>query len=143
MTYVPFRPRGIVESRSDKIKRIDSMTVKVQKVSGRVLINGSGEVSVFVPFAVNFIERPVFNYGGELDENERATAGRYPTISAVVVNWSKVKEIEGATEGYYIGSDVAVYTTGQTEQRIWLHYSFEGKAIRNPVVDPGDLEEPL
>ena len=122
-----------MEARRETVKRIDAMTVKVTRVSGRVLVIGTGEVTVDVPFPVNFIERPVFNFGGELDENHRATAGKYPTISAVVTTWTKVKEVVGSTDGYYTGASVAVVTSGQTGQQLWLHYSFEAKAVSNPL----------
>lgn len=122
-----------MENRRETVRRIDAMTVKVTRVSGRVLVVGTGEVAVDIPFPVNFAERPIFNFGGELNDNHHATAGEYPTVSAVVVGWSIQKEIEGATEGYFTGATLAAVTTGQTGQQMWIHYSFEGKAIRNPL----------
>lgn len=138
-----YRPRGLMESRREDVKRIDAMTVKVTRVTGRVLVVGSGEVTVNIPFAVNFTEKPVFNFGGELDDNHRATAGRYPTVSGVIVGWEVVKEIEGATDGYFVAADIALVTTGQDDQNMWFHYSFEGKAIRNPLLDIEGTDDSL
>lgn len=136
----PLRRQGILEQRRQDVRRIDTMTVKVTRVSGRILVVGTGEVSVDVPFPVAFAERPIFNFGGELDENHRATAGVYPTVSAVVVNWDKKGELPGV-DGRYIGSSLAIVTSGVEGQQMWIHYSFEGKAIRNPILEIDDLDE--
>lgn len=141
---VPFRRRGIIEARRDDISRVRQMEVKVTRVTGYVLISHedevtSAEASVDLPFPVVFTEKPVFTYGSELDANHRPLAGEYPTFSATVVNWDTVGALAGATEGRYTAATVVVVTSGQAGQAIWLHYSFEGKAIRNPLSSLEDL----
>ncbi len=121
-----------METRRETIRRIDAMTVKVTRFSGRLLVGGTGEGSVDVPFPVEFVERPIFNFGGELDSNHRATAGRYPTVSAVIVDWVIVGANKG-TEGRFRGATLAVTSRGTAGQKMWIHYTFEGKALRNPV----------
>ena len=140
----PFRGRGLVEHRRDDLTRINSMTVKPTRVSGYITIAhpsdiDSAEASVDLPFPVVFTEKPVFTYGAELGENHRALAGQYPTMSACVVLWDTVGAVEGATEGRYVGCTVATVSTGQAGQIIVLHYSFEGKAIRNPLSGGDEL----
>lgn len=137
-TVVPFRGRGSVEQRRDDITRIGQMTVKPTRVSGYVTLvhpadATASEASTDIDFPVVFTEKPVFTFGAELGDNHRARAGVYPTVSAVVVRWDTQGEIAGATEGRFAGATVASVTTGQAGQVIVLHYSFEGKAIRNPV----------
>lgn len=147
MTKPSFRGRGIMETRRDDITRVRGMEVKVTRVTGYVLLSHgddvtSAEASIELPFPVVFSEKPVFTYGAELDTNHRPVAEAYPTLNACVVNWDVVGEVEGATEGRYVGATVVTVTTGTAGQSIWLHYSFEGKAIRNPLStleDLGDL----
>lgn len=143
MAGAPFRRRGIAEVRRQDLSRIDQMVVKVTRVTGYVLIQHdidvtAAESSVFLPFPVMFTERPVFTFGSELDENHRPLAGSYPTLSATVVDWQAVGVVEGLTDGRFNGATVTVVSTGQSGQHIWLHYSFEGKAIRNPLDPPDD-----
>lgn len=138
-----FRPRGLMENRRETVRRIDAMTVKSTRVTGKVLTLGPGEGSVDVSFAVNFAERPTFTFGAELDDNHRAVAGRYPTVSAVVVGWNVVKEIEGATEGYYTGATLAVVSGGQADHKLWVHYCFEGKALSNPLTGVEGVDDAI
>ncbi len=121
-----------METRRETVRRIDAMTVKVTRVSGRLLVGGQGEGSVDVPFPVEFVERPIFNFGGELDVNHRATAGRYPSVSAVIVDWVIIGANNG-TEGHFKGATLAVTSRGTAGQKMWIHYTFEGKALRNPL----------
>jgi hypothetical protein len=140
----PPRKRGTMERRRDDVERIDDMRVKATDVSGYVLLAHGADVTtaeatVDLDFPVTFTEKPVFTFGGELDKNHRALAGSYPTISAVIVNWEISGEIDGATEGRYIGASIACVTSGQAAQNIWLHYSFKGKAMRNPLSQMKEL----
>ena len=136
----PLRRQGIMEQRRENVRRVDAMTVKVTRVSGRILVVGVGEAAVDVPFPVAFAERPNFTFGGELDENHRAVAESYPTVSAVVVNWDKEGEGPGR-DGRYVGATLAAVTTGPDGQAMWIHYAFEGKAIRNPINEVGSLDD--
>lgn len=122
------------------------MTVKVTRVTGYVLLVheidvASAEASVDIPFPVVFTEKPVFTYGAELATNHRALAGSFPTLNAVVARWTTKGEVVGATEGRFTGANVVTVTSGQGGQNIWLHYSFEGKAIRNPLNDAGSVDD--
>lgn len=138
MATIPYRQRPVAEKRRDNIERIEQMTVQITDYFGHVLIvhdanTTTGEATVDIEFPVVFTEKPVFTYGGELDKNHRATAGSYPEITAVVVDWNTVGAIEGVTEGRYVGATVDTVTKGQANQNILLHYSFKGKAMRNPL----------
>jgi hypothetical protein len=130
----PIRRKPQTEQRREDLVRIDQMSVKVTRVCGRVLIVGSGEVTV---------QLPIFTFGGELDEGFSPTEQDFPTISAVVVGWTRVKAIENVTPGYYKSANVAVVSTGPDDHQIWLHYSFEAKAMRNPITSDQSLEDPL
>lgn len=123
------------------------MTVKPTRVSGYVTLvhpvdAAASEASTDIDFPVVFAEKPVFTFGAELGPNHRPLAGQYPTMTACVAQWDTVGEVVGATEGRFVGARVVTVSTGQEGQVILLHYSFEGKAIRNPlsgVDNLGDL----
>lgn len=125
--------KGLLQQTRDDHSRVRDMTVKVTRVTSRVLVVGTGEVSIDVKFPVRFGERPIFTFGGELGENQSPTGGIYPTISAVVQSWDKVDEIQPGYGGYYLGATILVVTTGREGQRMWLHWAMEAKALRNPV----------
>lgn len=128
---VPFRQGRAERARTDR-GRIDAMTVKETQVSGRVLVDGAGEAAIDVPFAVVFSERPIFTFGGELDVNHTPEATNFPTVSAVVLSWDKVDDIDNVFDGRYKGARIAVVTTGKVDMKMWVHYSFQGRAMRNP-----------
>lgn len=138
----PYRQRPIAEQRRNDLARIDRMTVKITRVTGRVLVKGAGEVGIDVNFPVQFTERPSFTFGGELDDNSTARALSYPTVSAVVGEWTKRKKSAGF-DGYYTGARLLIVTTGIDTQRLWVHWAMEAHAIRNPVNDVGSVEDAI
>lgn len=142
MAGTPFRHRGAIEKNRDNTTRIDAMTVKVTEFSGRVQILGAGESAVDIQFPVLFSERPVFTYGGELDENHHPVAGSYPTISAIVDTWDQVGKTE-SSDGRFKGARVVVVTTGTEGQHMWLHFSFTAKAMRNPLNTLDSVDDTL
>lgn len=136
---VPYRQRGLMDKRNRDLARVDDMTVKHTRVVGRALVVNAGEAAVELRFPVLFGNRPIFTFGGELHDNHHATLLQYPTVSAVITDW--VTEPTGTgLEPRYKGARIAMVTTGQADQQMWLHYSFEAKAIRNPLatVDTAD-----
>ncbi len=148
MTAPPFRRRGIVQQRREDITRIEKMTVKVTRVTGYVLIVHAetarvAEASVDIGFPVVFTEKPVFTFGSELAENHSPSARSYPQLSATVASWETAGAADGVTEGRFVGATVVAVSRGQKGQNIWLHYSFEGRAIRNPLNKLGDLDGAL
>lgn len=136
-----FRHKGVIDQRRDDVNRINDMTVKVTRVTGRFLVVGTGEVAVDLPFPVVFSERPNFGHGAELDEAFSAVAGTYPTGTATVVGWTR--QDPDVSEFRYTGCRLAIVTTGASGQQMWIHYAFEGKAMRNPLSQFDSLESPL
>jgi hypothetical protein len=138
-----FRHKGVIDQRRDDVKRIGDMTVKVTRVSGRLLVQGTGEISVSVNFPVRFTERPIFTFGGELDLSSSPVAGSFPSVSCVVVNWDKIGVVTGGSDGHYIGATLAVTAGGSATQGMWIHWVMEGKAIRNPYSSGNSLDATL
>lgn len=139
---VPMRRGGLIKAHAEKTERIEAMLVTPSVCHGRVLVLGAGEVAVDIPFAVVFSERPTFTFGGELDVNHHASAGVYPTVSGVVVDWDDRGAREG-WDGRFHGATVAIVTTGQSDQNMWFHYRFEGKALTNPLNEVGTSDDEL
>lgn len=134
--------QNAMNKRRNDIDRVESMQVKVTRVSGRVRVIGTGEVTVDVDFPVRFREIPIFLSGSTLGDNYTPAAGRFPTLNATVVNWVKRDEVtEGGFGGYYVGATIAIVVSGSTDQHIWLNWCMEGKAVRNPLntIDDGQL----
>lgn len=124
--------KGLFEQRRNDIDRINDMTVKVTRYQGRVQILGSGDSTIDIPFPVKFSERPTVYCGLEFDEASWPTTGDYPTWGATVSSWQREGEIEGAFAGYYIGATVVIRIIAPAAN-FWLHYTFDGKALRNPI----------
>lgn len=124
---IPFRHSGALNRRLRDAERINAMTSKITRVVGRVLVELPGEAAVDIAFPVLFNDLPIFGFGGELAENHRARLLQYPTVSAVVTDWVK------QPGDRYSGARIAVVTTGLSTQQMWIHYSFEAPAIRNPI----------
>jgi hypothetical protein len=135
----PFQIR-IGETRRRGVERVDDMSAKDTTVTGFSAIDGVGEALVEVLFPVAFGQKPVFAFGGELDETTPTVVlGQFPSYSGVVVSWTVVNKITGAFSGYYTGCTIAVVVGGLPSQKSWLHWSFRAPAIRNPVRIVEDL----
>lgn len=139
-------PVGPEPTRSE-LGRVDDITVKPTSDVMFVLTQGPGEVVHTVAFTVLFAEMPALSVGGSLDENEFVEARKMPTVSGVVVRWVKAltdRPGGGVNDpGWFKGAEVAIVTTGRAGQRMWVHLTFAGKAVRPPLGSAGDLDEAL
>lgn len=133
----------IIERRRRDVERVNAMSAKDTTASGRVLVVGTGEMTVDILFPVSFSNRPFFTYGQVLDEDEgpvqELVSGRFPKVDATVVAWNRIREVPGAFAGYYTGCTLAcVIQGGDAEQRLWIDWQFRGVAIRNPILTGAD-----
>jgi hypothetical protein len=119
------------------------MTVKQTRVTGRVKLVGTGEAAVDIPFPVRFTERPIFTFGAELDENQAAVIGNYPTVSGFVGSWVVVGRVVGGFDGYYVGARLLIVLTGEPDMISFFDWAMEAAAMRNPLNDVGPLTNPL
>lgn len=130
-------PLGFQKALQSDREQIEAFRVKPTSVSGRELVKQetrAGEALIDISFPVWFTEIPCMTFGGELAAGDFVQDRRYPTISVIVVEWTK-KQADRIGGGYYVGARVAVVTTGKTGQQIWAHWRAEGKAMRTPLVD--------
>lgn len=98
---------------------------------GEAPLAGVGEAAVTVPFAVRFVEKPVFTYSFDLGDNPMVAPADIPEGSAVVGKWDLgVRPGTGAR--YYDGAVVLVRIRGHAFNRPILHYRFEGTALTGP-----------
>lgn len=133
--------QSTIERRRHQLEQADEMTVRHSSVEGWAAVDGAGEAVVDVKFPVLFCERPVFTFGHELSDNVWPTQGAFPTVSATVVTWSFVTR--GPTKRYWDGARLAVVVGGPDGMHSLLHYSFAGKAFRNPVLPDTGTNEPI
>lgn len=125
--------QGATEQRRQDLNRIGDFLIVPTVIPGRILVVGSGEIVVPVHFPCWFIDRPNFTFGGELEEGQFIEAGIFPTVSAVIESW-EMKKQDRVGGGYYVGARIACVTTGKSDQRMWLHWRCEGKAMSNPSI---------
>lgn len=131
MSLMPGVPGRFFEQRRTEVARKESMTVRLHRVSGFLLVEGTGEVAVEVNFPVHFTEMPGMSFGASLDDNQSATEGSYPTADVVVHQWKKA--MRGQFGEYWVGARLGVVCSGKTGQKMWVHWHAEGYAMRNPI----------
>lgn len=119
-----------VEQRRATLRRAEDAVIKPTRVSGFEKTVGAGEVSVTVKFPVWFVQRPSMSFGAELEEGQFVQDLLFPTVSVVVIKWTK-KYPERAG-GYYVGCVLACVTTGKEDQRVVIHWQAEAKAMSIP-----------
>jgi len=132
--------RSLERRAAEQIMAGDRTMARVQ-VESRVDISGSGEVSVEIDFPVVYSAKPIFTFGGELDDNQTAEETNYPVISVMVVRWKTVERPEDRT--FYVGATVAIVALGKENQRAIAHCLFEGLAFRDPTIGSGSLDGPI
>jgi len=106
-------------------------------IKGRTRVLGLGEATVDIRFPVIYIEPPIFQFGGELAEGSSLVQGTFPTISAIVSQW-EIDEPDLDLFGqslriWYRGATLAIVTTGPPDTDVYLHWTFTGRAVSNPV----------
>lgn len=136
-----------LERRRADLGRVDDFVIKTTRVTGFVLTEGAGEAAHDVEFPVTFTERPSMSFGGELADNQFVEDLAFPTVSVVVISWIKsmTGRVGGGLDapGWFVGASLAIVTSGKTDQRMWVHWQAEGKALRDPVNQLGDTDEVL
>lgn len=127
---------GLQQEFYDIRKRLNAMAAQTYTQTGRALIiipDGATacEASFPVTFWNVFTDQPAFTSGAALDDNQPLTSGSYPTGNACVYTWTT---LENASPGKsYTGATLAVVVTGESGQRVWVHYSFTGTALSMPA----------
>lgn len=124
--------QGQIEARRAYLSRVNDFLIKPNRLSGFYEIEFVGtaneqEVAVDVEFPIWFVDRPSFTFGGEL-VRDILVDGSFPTISAVVVGWTKTHDVRPGG-GYYIGARIAVVASGREGEQMILHWVMDGKAI--------------
>jgi hypothetical protein len=97
-------------------------------VHGFITLPADGEVVVTVAFPISFMEKPLFTYGLEMDDNTWIAQGSFPIHSATVIAWSTRKPSDSTL---WVGASLGIVTVGA--MRSILHYSFEGGTFTSPV----------
>lgn len=125
-------PSGVFKMMQSEQARVERFQAKPTSATGRELLLNPGEALVDVTFGVWFIERPTMTFGGELEVGEYVVDQNFPTMTGVVVEWTRQKP-DRSNGGYFVGARVAAVSTGRDGHRIWLHWRAEGKALANPA----------
>lgn len=122
------------EQRRSQLERMADFGVTMTEVSGVATTYGTGEFSSEAKFNVLFLERPTPSISWEILDPEGMSvppvAGQWPTVSSGVFAW----EVDSrGPDDWYIGATIGSVITGIDTQLINIHWSFRGRAFRNPV----------
>lgn len=138
--YVGFR-RAQARQETNKSNAL-SVAARPQVLSGQIQINGSGDSIVNIPFPIQFSQKPILSFGGDLEHGQSVTIGSLPTVSMIVTRW----DIVGSPplQLFYQGATVAIVTSGVDDQIMYAHYTFTGVALSNPTNgNSSSLEAPI
>jgi hypothetical protein len=111
-------------------------------VSGEFLVDGVGALTREVRFPVSFIEKPLLSYGGNIESTPSNDIQDLPTISVIVMSYIEDRSGIGGRV-IYRGANLGVVVTGQTNQKMWIHWKFDAEALVNPVVHPVSTEDAI
>ena len=134
--------RPILATVAAANQTVGAVSVGTTRLQGRTQVLGVGEVSFDVDFPIKFIEVPHLSFGAELDKTSVATATKFPTVSVCVTDWRNEDQSLGH-EGLYIGASLGVVVGGQAGQAIWVHWTFDGKALRTPLATKEGVDDVL
>lgn len=127
----PVTPHSPLEDRRAEVDRINAAEAQYFKVSGLIKVVGIGDAQARVAFPVNFVDKPVLHFGGELDYGQPTRSfGSFPTWSASVLTWNFLFKPDGAF--VYVGAILGIVVTGLSSQIMNIHWSVEGIGLRTP-----------
>lgn len=137
------RLRHITDVRRFESERVAEQQATNGIVRGKSLTvseDGFGQVNLNVSFPVTFVEEPVFSYGYALEEGEYVQ-GVVPACTAVVVAWDKRTLTDDRV--YWVGAQIGVRIEGWPGLLLWVHHTFTGVSLQNPVAGNGSMSETL
>jgi hypothetical protein len=133
-----YRPKPENQAKIDRIRRanneqqstienLSSASGGATRLTGQLLLSGSGEKVVDVVFPAPFTEKPLMSFGGEMQDS--MIRGQFPTISVVVAGW--ITRDAPPYSRLFTGCQLAIVTTGPTTQKMIVHWFFDGPTITN------------
>lgn len=130
MSSPPFR-RSQLAQQYDARERLKSVAAQEYTVRGRFFAEGIGEFKADVNFPCTYYEKPILFAGAvELEGEDIARYEHFPFAEVGVVGWkTRASADSGQLSRYYVGAYLAIRVTGATNQRAWVPYKFEGKAL--------------
>lgn len=140
---MPNRKRNAFQQREADQRRMVSNLAGPHQITGQFLLDGSGETTKDLKFPVNFIEKPLFYAGFEMDTSSAPVDGAFPLATATAFNWV-IKEPDLDNNAlnlrkYFTGVSVAVVCVGSPNQKVWVNWMAVGKAITNPLSGVSDF----
>lgn len=127
------------ETRRHNVDRVNAMGVKTHTFTAKTLVKGVGSISYDIPFPILFTDEPGVSFGFVLDINSTLLDGVFPKCFPVVSAWNAISK-DGIDPGfvdrgatYFKGATIFALLEGDASQWLWIHATFIGKAMRNPV----------
>ena len=131
MKYILSMQQLTNANRDQYLSDMQSLAGGQNTMSGESRINGAGDIKLFLQFACQFSEKPIFTFGGEIMETKSLEEGNFPSISAFVYDW--ITEERPPTSVFYTGAILAVSITGgDPTSKYIIHWSFSGRGFTGP-----------
>ena len=109
----------------------------VYTVTGRIMVEGTGEAVFPLKFPVNFIEVPNMSFGSELAPGEAVDAdgsGTFPMVSGSVLTWNTTADDQpGEAAQIFTGCTLGIRIDCDESRKMWIHWRMEGLAVANPI----------
>jgi hypothetical protein len=138
VTQINTSMQRAIRDQRNYVETLAQQATRDGHVHGFITLPSDGEVVVSVSFPLSFMEKPLFTYGLEMDDNTWIAPGSFPIHSATVIAWETARPADSTL---WTGSTLGVVTIGA--MRSILHYSFEGRTFTSPVGTERSVSAPL
>ena len=116
-------------NRQSTLDNLDAASGGSTRLTGELLLIGSGEKRVPVVFSAPFTEKPLMTFGAEIQSGDLMTEGQFPTISAIVSKW--ITFDRPPSSRLFTGCELAIVTTGPATQKMIVYWCMDGPTITN------------
>jgi hypothetical protein len=77
-----------IRDQRNYVETLAEQAIRDGHVHGFLHLPQDGESVVTVQFPISFMEKPLFTYGLEMDENAYIARGSFPIHSATIISWT-------------------------------------------------------
>lgn len=131
---------SLTQRRQSELENLEAISNKHMTVHGEFMLNGAGESvnEVLFPKDVVFTEKPICSALGEMRDWNRdmevilVGAGKFPTISTVIVGWI-IEDNVANNLRLYKGFRMACVISGWAHMKMIVHWTADGMGMGGPT----------
>lgn len=128
------------QRRQSELENLEAISNRHMTLHGEFMLNGAGESvnEILFPKDVAFTEKPICSALGEMRDWNRdmetllVGAGKFPTISTVIVGWV-VEDSVAKNLRLYRGIRIACVVTGWPHMKMLVHWTADGMGMGGPT----------